>query len=82
MAERINPGLEVCDDDVSRGEENLMAEEHVELYVDAADQYRWRRKAENGEIVSDSSEGYWNRDDCLDMAERINPGLWIKEEDA
>jgi uncharacterized protein YegP (UPF0339 family) len=53
--------------------------EHVELYRDDKGFWRWRRKAANGEIIADGSEGYWNRTDCLDMAERINPGLPIEQ---
>ncbi len=54
--------------------------EHVELYRDAKGFWRWRRKAGNSEIIADGSEGYWNRSDCRDMAERVNPGLPIEEE--
>lgn len=30
----------------------------VEIYRDAAGEYRWRAKAGNGETVADSGEGY------------------------
>ena len=30
----------------------------VEFYVDASHEWRWRRKAPNGEVVSDGAEGY------------------------
>ncbi|MGH7575887.1 MAG: YegP family protein [Longimicrobiales bacterium] len=35
-----------------------------EIYQDASDEYRWRFRANNGEIVADSAEGYANRRDC------------------
>lgn len=34
----------------------------VELYRDKAGEFRWRRKAGNGEIVADSGEGYTSLD--------------------
>ena len=40
-----------------------------EIYKDNADEWRWRRKARNGEIVGDS-EGYKNKQDCIANAER------------
>ena len=56
--------------------------EHVELYLDADQQWRWRRTAANGEIIADGGEGYFNRDDCLEMSERVNPGIPIEQEEA
>lgn len=41
-----------------------------EVYQDAASQWRWRRKARNGQIVGASSEGYRNKSDCLANARR------------
>jgi uncharacterized protein YegP (UPF0339 family) len=35
----------------------------TEVYQDKAGEWRWRRKARNGEIIADSNEGYdskWN----------------------
>lgn len=55
--------------------------EHVELYRDDAGEHRWRLVAANGEIIADSGEGYVNRGDCLEMAERINPGIEIEEDE-
>lgn len=31
---------------------------HFEVYLDHADEYRWRLVAGNGRIVADSGEGY------------------------
>lgn len=35
-----------------------------EIYRDDADEYRWRLRADNGEIVAQSSEGYTRKRDC------------------
>jgi hypothetical protein len=34
------------------------------LYKDTASQYRWRFSANNGRIVADSAEGYYNKADA------------------
>lgn len=36
-----------------------------EVYQDKQNQWRWRLKAENGEILADSGEGYHNKIDAL-----------------
>ena len=41
-----------------------------EVYQDTASQWRWRRKARNGQIVGSSSEGYRNKSDCISNARR------------
>jgi len=41
-----------------------------EIYKDNIDEWRWRRTATNGRIVGASTEGYVNRQDCLDNAIR------------
>jgi len=41
-----------------------------ELYQDKSGEWRWRRKAVNGEIVEAASEGYVNRADCEANAQR------------
>lgn len=35
-----------------------------EFYTDARNEWRWRRRAANGEIIGASTEGYKNRSDC------------------
>ena len=37
----------------------------LELYCDRSGRYRWRRKAGNGEIISDSGESYSRRRDAV-----------------
>lgn len=36
----------------------------AEIYRDNADAWRWRIRAENGEVVADSAEGYVRRRDA------------------
>ncbi len=45
----------------------------LQPYQDAAGEYRWRRVADNGNIIATSGEGYKNRRDCLEMAEANFP---------
>jgi uncharacterized protein YegP (UPF0339 family) len=40
-----------------------------EIYHNS-DGWRWRRTASNGRIVGSSSQGYSNRQDCVDNARR------------
>lgn len=47
--------------------------ETVEVYQDEAQEYRWRKRAGNGEIVADSGEGYETKDGALLAARRENP---------
>lgn len=41
-----------------------------EFYKDQANEWRWRRIANNGRIVGASSEGYINKTDCIENARR------------
>jgi uncharacterized protein YegP (UPF0339 family) len=42
-----------------------MAKARFVVYNDARDEYRWRFRASNGEIIADSAEGYVRKTDCL-----------------
>lgn len=35
------------------------------VYKDASNEWRWRLKAQNGNIIADSGEGYSTKADCL-----------------
>lgn len=35
-----------------------------ELYKDSASHWRWRLRAQNGNVLADSAEGYVRREDC------------------
>lgn len=41
-----------------------------EVYKDRAGEWRWRRKASNGQTVGASTEGYKNKQDCIANARR------------
>ena len=47
-----------------------MAQDTVEYYKDAKGEWRWRRKAPNGNIVGSSSEGYTSKQECVDNFKR------------
>jgi len=42
-----------------------------ERYQDKVNEWRWRLKAKNGQIIADSSEGYKNLADCNAMIDKI-----------
>lgn len=57
-----------------------MADEaKVEVYRDDANEWRWRVRATNGQVIGVSEEGYKNRGYCLKVAEERNPGLAVVE---
>ena len=43
----------------------------IEIFQDAAGEFRWRLRAPNGRIVADGSEGYSRRRDAARAARRI-----------
>ena len=45
----------------------LQKESSMTFYIfkDTAGYWRWHLKAANGRIIADSSEGYFNKQDCL-----------------
>lgn len=45
----------------------------VEVYRDAGDDWRWRRRSTNGHITATSGEGYTNRTHAEHMARTLNP---------
>lgn len=49
------------------------ANDHVVVYRDAAQEWRWRRCDANGEIVAESGEGYDDRAYALEAAATYNP---------
>ena len=55
---------------------------HVELFTDTTGDHRWRAVARNGEIVATSGEGYRNAAHARAMAERILPGVGVRDEGA
>jgi uncharacterized protein YegP (UPF0339 family) len=53
----------------------------VELFTDTTGDHRWRAIARNGEIVATSGKGYRNAAHARAMAERILPGVEIRDEE-
>lgn len=47
-----------------------MNEDRWEFYKDAGGKWRWKRFAPNGIQVGASSQGYANKSDCLENANR------------
>ena len=45
----------------------------TEIYKDKAGEFRWRTTAPNGDQTGKSSEGYKNKQDCIDNANRPKP---------
>jgi len=46
-----------------------------EYYKDSVGEWRWRVKHQNGNIVADSSEGYKNKQDMLDIIQNVTDAL-------
>lgn len=42
-----------------------------EIYRDSSDDYRWRLRTENGNIIADSGQGYSRRTDCENGIEAV-----------
>lgn len=59
---------------------DLRRTDRVLVYQDATKEWRWRRRAANGETISDSAESYQNRHHALTMAAEVNPGIAIQLE--
>ncbi len=53
-----------------------------QVFEDRAGEYRWRLRANNGEIIADSSEGYVNKRDALhgiDLIKEVNPETSVED---
>ncbi len=53
--------------------------DRVVIYKDENQDWRWRRVSPNGRILSDSSEGYENRKDCIETSQNVNALPYILE---
>jgi uncharacterized protein YegP (UPF0339 family) len=51
---------------------------HIELFKDGNKEWRWRRVAENGQILA-SGEGYKRKIDALHVVQMDYPGMEIAE---
>ena len=57
-------------------------DDRFEVYEDAAEEWRWRLRADNGELVADSGEGYAERNKAVAAIKRIKrhaPGATQEE---
>jgi amphi-Trp domain-containing protein len=55
-----------------------------ELYTDSADEWRWRLRHDNGNIVADGSEGYTEKRDAesgIESVQRNAPGAHVVDTD-
>lgn len=53
----------------------------IEVYKDAAEEWRWRAISINGvDVVATSGEGYVNHTDCLAMAAGLFPEVPVSDE--
>jgi uncharacterized protein YegP (UPF0339 family) len=53
-----------------------------QLYEDKAGEFRWRLRANNGEIIADSNEGYVNKSDAkhgIDLVKEVNPATSVED---
>ena len=53
----------------------------VHVYQDEVGEYRWQLRADNGEIIADSAEGYRHKCYCITVAQTINPGAELVIDD-
>jgi uncharacterized protein YegP (UPF0339 family) len=54
-----------------------------QLYKDKSGEYRWRLRADNNEIIADSSEGYVNKSDCkhgIELVKQQSPYAEIEDQ--
>jgi uncharacterized protein YegP (UPF0339 family) len=54
----------------------------VIVYEDESGDFRWRLVAGNGEIISDSAEGYRHKGYAITMAEKLNPNAELVIDDS
>ena len=53
-----------------------------QLFEDKAGEFRWRLRANNGEIIADSNEGYVNKRDAMhgiDLVKEVNPKTSVED---
>lgn len=49
----------------------------IDVYKRTDKKYAWRLLADNGEIVAvDGGQGYENKQDCIEIAEKISTATW------
>ena len=54
-----------------------------QIYKDKSGQFRWRLRANNGEIIADSNEGYKEKRSCqhgIDLVKRDAAGAAVEDQ--
>ena len=52
------------------------------IYKDKQGEWRWQFKADNGDIIADSGEGYTNKSDCqraIDLVKNLASNAEVEE---
>lgn len=70
--EEMTPqGKRILESILEKHEEMQTMSDRTEIYEDSSGEWRWRRKARNGEIIATSGEGYTRKDDAERAALRV-----------
>jgi uncharacterized protein YegP (UPF0339 family) len=51
--------------------ENFLPKPKLEIYKDQREEYRWRLKAENGQIIAEGGQGYSSKAKCEQGIEAV-----------
>ena len=73
-------GMEFDEEDGAVDTDAAASKATFELYADSADQWRWRLRHDNGNIISDGGEGYSDKRDArngLESVQRNAPGAHV-----
>ena len=53
------------------------------IYKDLKSEFRWRLKADNGQIIADSGEGYTSKENCkygIDLVKKQAQGATVEDQ--
>ena len=54
-----------------------------QIFKDEKGEYRWRLRADNNEIIADSSEGYMSKSDCakgIKLVKQLGPDAKVEDQ--
>ena len=68
LLDKIESLITLSSNNFSNG--GTMAKDKVDLYKDNQGEWRWRQIAPNGKVVGGSTQGYKNKQDCIENANR------------
>ena len=63
-----------CDNAIDRIKKDAATKLTFETYEDAKEEYRWRLKATNGQVIATSGQGYPDKRDCDKAIDVIKKG--------